>query len=419
MISISKLYLNRSQTHDGLRYGVAAAGHVQNPHDVERTAKTRKPVVVWNLTRTCNLRCVHCYTESEEQRYPGELTRDEIMAVADDLIQYKVPAVLLSGGEPLVSPYFWELGERLVKGGLRVVISTNGTLITESVAQRLKKLGLIYAGISLDGIGETNNKFRGKPWAYDKAVAGIRNAKKANLKVSLRMTLTKHNVDDLDGIFKFVVDEGIERVCFYHLSYSGRGRGIEDDDCPPPVTRAAVEKIVAWTKSLVERGMDKDIMTVDNHTDGVFIYLKLLAEGQTARAAEVRRMLEWNGGGANSSGVGVSDIDFMGNVHVDQFSMHESLGNVKDRPFSAIWTDETNEYLAQMRDRIPLLKGRCGACKYVSMCGGSLRVRAQMAYGDRWAEDPACYLTDEEIGYVPSADATGPRPTPSPGPLSV
>lgn len=410
MISISKLYTDRSQTHDGLRYGVKADKGVADPHRVERSARRRRPVVVWNLTRTCNLRCVHCYTDSEEKKYAGELDLDQLLAVADDLVQYKVPAVLLSGGEPLIHPHFWTIAERLRAGDLRVVISTNATLITPDVAKRLKDLGLIYVGASLDGIGETNNKFRGKPWAFEKAVAGIRNAKAAGLKVSLRMTLTKHNVDDLDGIFAFVEAEDIERICFYHLAYAGRGRGLSSDDCSPEQTRTAVEKIVSWTKAQDDAGTPRDVLTVDNHVDGPYIYLRLLEEGKPERAAEVKRMLEWNGGGANSSGVGVSDIDMLGEVHADQFSMHESFGNVKDRPFSEIWEDESHPVMAGLRDRLPLLKGRCKACKFLSMCGGSLRVRAQHYYGDRWAEDPACYLTDEEIGFAPGPEDERPVP---------
>ncbi len=410
MISVSKLYTARSQTHDGLRYGVHPDHGVHNPHEVEESARRRKPVVVWNLTRTCNLRCIHCYTDSEEKKYSGELDRAQLFAVADDLIGYRVPAVLLSGGEPLTHPLFWELASHLSKGGLRVVVSTNATLITDAVAKRLKEIGVIYVGASLDGIGETNNEFRGKPWAYDRAVAGIRACKRNGIKISLRMTLTRHNVTALDDIFRFVEEEGLERVCFYHLAYAGRGRGLSSDDCTPEETRAAVDRIMAWTRDLDRRGLGKDIMTVDNHTDGVYIYLKLLEEGQTEQAEKVRRMLEWNGGGANSSGVGVSDIDPLGEVHVDQFSMHESLGNVKQRPFSEIWEDETNSLLAQFRDRLPLLKGRCGACRYLSMCGGSLRVRAQHYYGDRWAEDPACYLSDEEIGYRPAPGEERPVP---------
>ncbi len=409
MIAISKLLCDSSFTHDGLRYGLQPDSGVENPHKVERTAAGRKPVVVWNLTRTCNLRCVHCYTDSDNQKYTGELTHDELMAVADDLGQYGVPAVLISGGEPLMHKHFWDIAARLKQNKLRTVLSTNATLITPEVADRLKnEVGVIYVGASLDGIGETNNQFRGRPWAYDKAVQGIRNCKKAGIRISLRMTITRHNVDDLEGISKFVEDEGIERVCFYHLAYAGRGRDMSDgnDDCAPARTREAVDRIFEWVEDIHDKGQKKDILTVDNHCDGPYLYMRL-KQRDPVRAEEVRRMLEWNGGGTWSSGVGVSDIDFRGDVHADQFSMHYSFGNVRQRPFSEIWEDLSNPVLAGLRDRLPLLKGRCGACQYQKMCGGSLRVRAEHYYGDMWAQDPACYLTDEEIGLTAPVSAVG------------
>ena len=398
MISISKLYTGRSQAHDGLRYGVRSDPGVHRPHKQARSAGSRRPVVVWNITRTCNLRCVHCYSDSEARSYPGELSRDEMLRVADDLVEFGVPAVLMSGGEPLVHPHFWEVAQRLVLGGRRVVLSTNATLLTPEVAARLAKLGVIYVGASLDGIGPTNDEFRGMEGAFDRAVQGIRNAKAAGLKVSLRMTLTKHNVADLEGIARFVEEEDIERVCFYHLAYSGRGRGLEGDDCSLEETREALEKIMSWTRDLEQKGTPRDVLTVGNHADGPFLWLKLKEEGRDAEAEEVWRMLAWNGGGANSSGVGIADIDFLGEVHADQFSMHETFGNVKDRPFSEIWQDESNPLLAELRDRLPRLKGRCSECRFLKLCGGALRVRAQVAHGDRWAADPACYLTDHEIG---------------------
>lgn len=409
MISISKLYTGRSQAHDGLRYGVRSAPGVDRPHALADSARTRRPVVVWNITRTCNLRCVHCYSDSAARSYPGELDRDQLLAVADDLIDYGVPAVLLSGGEPLVHPHFWEIAQRLILGGRRVVLSTNATLLTPEVAQRLATLGVIYVGASLDGIGPTNDEFRGVDGAFERAVQGIHNARAAGLKVSLRMTLTKHNVEDIEGIARFVEEEGIERVCFYHLAYSGRGRGLEGDDCTPEETRTALEKILAWTRELERKGTPRDVLTVGNHADGPFLWLKLEEEGRLEEAEAVWELLEWNGGGANSSGVGIADIDFLGEVHADQFSMHESFGNVKERPFSEIWEDESNPTLAGLRDRLERLGGRCSVCRFQRLCGGSLRVRAEAAYGDMWAEDPACYLTDEEIG-VPRNLRRAPAP---------
>jgi Fe-coproporphyrin III synthase len=315
----------------------------------------------------------------------------------DDLAQFGVPAILFSGGEPLLREDFFELASYANQKGLRTVVSTNATLITDKIAKRLKEVGVVYVGASLDGIGEVNDRFRGKKGAFARAVNGIKSSKQNGLPISLRLTLTKHNADEIDGIFDFVEAESIERVCFYHLAYAGRGRMISKEDLTPSQTRSVIDNILAKTKQLHDKGLKKDILTVAQHADGVYLYLKLL-EQDPQRAAKVRELLEWNGGGRYSSGVGIADIDPDGNVHPDQFWQNYTLGNVKERKFSEIWTDSSDPLMAGLKDRLPLLKGRCGACRFQKMCGGSLRVRAAYAYDDPWAEDPACYLTDEEIG---------------------
>ncbi len=398
MIGISKLYCNDSFAHDPLRYGEKAQAGTLQPHHRAQSAKERRPVVVWNLTRTCNLRCIHCYTESESKLYPNELSTEEALKVIDDLAAYKIPSLLLSGGEPLLRHDFWQLLRATQKVGLRTVLSTNATLIKPDVAEKLKEHGLIYVGASLDGIGEVHNKFRGQPWAYDKAVKGIRNCKKAGIKISLRITLTRHNVNELDRYFKFIENEDIDRICFYHLAYSGRGRKLVSEDLSAEETRAALDKILLKSKDLHDRGFKKDILTVANHADGVYLYLKLL-KTDPQRAEKVKELLAWNGGGANSSGVGVANINFLGNVHADQFWQTLPFGNVKERPFSEIWEDTSHPVMAGLKNRLPLLEGRCQKCQWQSLCGGSLRVRAYSLNGNPWAEDPACYLTDEEIGF--------------------
>ena len=397
MIGVSKLLCDASFAHDPLRYGRHARGDVKDAHQMPPSAAERRPVVVWNMTRTCNLKCIHCYTDSDAKKYEGELSTEAVQVMLKDLADFKVPALLMSGGEPLVHPEFWDHAHYARELGLRCVLSTNATLITEEVAERLNEIGLTYVGASLDGIGPVNNTFRGKPWAYERAVAGIRNCKKNGIRMSLRMTITKHNAEDLDGIFDFVRQENVERACFYHLAYAGRGRGLVDDDQSREEARETVERIFEKTRELHDDGIETDVLTVDNHCDGPFMYLKLL-ENEPERAAAVQELLEWNGGGANSSGVGIGDIDFRGDVHADQFWMDYSFGNVQDRPFSEIWQDLSDPIMAGLKDRLPLLKGRCGACQFQKMCGGSLRVRAWQAHGDPWAEDPACYLTDDEIG---------------------
>jgi radical SAM protein with 4Fe4S-binding SPASM domain len=404
MIGITRLYAGRNTPSDGLRYGAQGFEGVRAEDIITtappRTAGERRPVVVWNVGRRCNLHCVHCYSDSSNRTYSGELTTEEAKGMIDDLADFHIPVLLLSGGEPLLRPDIFELIAHARERGVRVTLSTNGTLITPEVARRLRTLGVSYVGISLDGIGATNDRFRGHKGAFDLAMAGFRNCKAAGQRVGLRMTLTRRNCQDLDAIFDFIEAEEIDRACFYHLVYSGRGNSA--DELPPELARTAVDTILRRTRDFAERGIPKEIFTVDNHADGAYLYLKLREE-DSARAEEVLALLRWNGGGLHSSGVGVADIDFLGNVHPDQFWMSHTLGNVRDRKFSEIWQDTSDPLLAGLRDRAPLLRGRCGGCQWRDVCGGSFRVRAFQVHGDPWAEDPGCYLTDEECGLTPGS----------------
>lgn len=396
MINISKLYCDEVTPGDWLRYGKKGSGE-RAGEIVPKKASDRQPIVVWNITRACNLKCVHCYNDSGTGKSSNDVTTTEAKAVLDDLAGFGVPSVLFSGGEPLMRPDLFDLIRYAGQRGLRTVISTNGTLITANVAKRIKDCGVSYVGISLDGIGQINDKFRGVNGAFDKAVGGIRNCMAAGIRVGLRLTLTKRNVEGLEGLFDFFEAEAIERACFYHFVPSGRGAGIASEDLTPTQSRAAIDTILTRTRQFKEAGRKTDILTVGNHVDGVYLYVKLLKE-DPCRAEKVWRLLSWNGGGLYSSGVGIGCIDFNGKVHADQFWGHYDLGDIRERVFSAIWTDPNEPLLKGLRDRRAYIKGRCRLCKFFDACGGSLRVRADLYFGDPWAPEPACYLTDEEIG---------------------
>jgi radical SAM protein with 4Fe4S-binding SPASM domain len=389
MLNLTRLYAGVAQPHDALRYGQG--------HGAPRRASERRPIVVWNITRRCNLACLHCYSDSAAREYPGELNWDQCRAVVDDLAQFGVPAVLLSGGEPLIHPRFFDLAACARERGLRLTLSTNGTLMDRDAARRIKDTGFAYVGISLDGIGATHDHFRGRAGAFDKTVQAFRHCKAVGQKVGLRLTLSAHNVRDLDQILDFIEAEDIDRVCFYHLVYSGRGARVTDVDHAG--TRAAVDKIMDRTARWAAGGRPREVLTVDQPVDGAYLYLRLLRENP-ARAREVHELLSWNGGGANSSGIGISNIDPQGNVHPDQFWQTLTLGNVKERPFSEIWTQSQDDTLLGLRNRLPRLQGRCAQCRFLGLCGGGFRVRAEQVYGNPWAPDPACYLTDEEIGVA-------------------
>ena len=383
MISITKLLCGQSSFGDELRY---KQGLTQN--------QERRPIVVWNVTRTCNLSCIHCYSDSCNKRYSDELTTSEAKKMLVSLAKFKVPVVLFSGGEPLLRKDIFQLNSFAKGLGLRTVFSTNGTLITRRLASRIKEQAVDYAGVSLDGIGLHNDRFRGKKGAFDLALSGIRNLVAVGQKVGLRFTITRHNYPDLKLIFKLAEDENINRVCFYHLVYTGRGSSMYGDDLAAPKMRQCIDAICAWALWLNKKGQAKEILTVDNHSDGVYIYLKLKKKNPK-QAKEVLELLRYNAG--NSSGIGIANIDHRGFVHPDQFWQSDSFGNIRERDFGELWLDTKNSLMSKLKNRKPCLKGRCARCKFLSLCNGNFRIRAQAAYNDIWQEDPACYLTEDEI----------------------
>ena len=394
MIGISKLYCGTVEPSDALRYGRDSS---QLPSHLLQFSKDKRPVVVWNVTRRCNLKCVHCYAHAKNTSFDNELSTDQGKQLIDDLADFGSPVMLFSGGEPLVRKDLPQLAAYAVEKGMRAVVSTNGTLITPEMARNLKEIGLSYVGISLDGMEEINDRFRGVSGAFRSALEGIKNSQAAGLKVGLRFTVNKFNVNEIPKIFQLLEEMDIPRVCFYHLVYAGRGTELIKEDLTHEGTRAAVDLIIDETRRLFDKGKPKEVLTVDNHADGPYIYLRLLKENPE-RAKDVLELLQWNEG--NNSGRGIGCVSWDGEVYADQFWRHHSFGNIKDRPFSQIWTDTSESLMGKLKEKKKHVTGRCATCSWLDICGGNFRVRAEAVHGDIWAPDPACYLTDEEIALT-------------------
>jgi len=388
MISFSKLLLDQKNFGDSLRYDKDVQISTRG------TTADKGPIVVWNCTHTCNLKCRHCYAEAINTYDSGELSTQEAMAFMDNLLLYKVPALLFSGGEPLMRKDIFDLFEYGNKIGLRMVISTNGTLINKNKARMIKKLGISYAGISLDGLKDVNDLFRGVPGAYEKAMQGFYNCSQAGQKTGLRLTLNRANFKELPAIFDLIEKEKIQRVCFYHLVYSGRGSTMTNEDLTHDETRRALDFIIEKTLEFYDRGIETEILTVDNHCDGIYIY-EYMKKIDSKRAEKILSLITTNGG--NRSGMAISSVDWEGNVYIDQFTRDTPVGNIRDMSFADIWDGTGNLFLEMIRDRKKHLKGRCASCRWLNQCNGNFRARAQST-GDFWASDPACYLTDKEIG---------------------
>ncbi|WP_438444626.1 radical SAM protein [Gorillibacterium sp. sgz5001074] len=395
MLAVSHLLADVESFGDKLRYTEHSRGHRTGTH------AGAGPVVVWSVTRSCNLKCMHCYANSENKKYEGELTTEEALGLIDEMAAMKVPVILFSGGEPLVRPDIFELAEYAIGKGIRITFSTNGTLIDQETARRIKEMGVGYVGISLDGIGQVHDYFRQKNGAFDAAIRGVRNCMAQGQKVGLRFTMNRHNIEQLPLIFDLMEEEGIQRACFYHLVYSGRGS--LEDDISHEETRQALDLIFSKAQEFTRRGIQKELLTVDNHADGVYLYMKAL-EQDKEKAASILNKLQMNGG--NRTGIAICNIDHLGNVHPDQFTPSITFGNVKMTPFRDIWHG-THPVLEGLRNRKPLLTGRCSQCKYLDICNGNFRSRALAVHGELWAEDPACFLTDEEIAPGPAREAAG------------
>ncbi len=398
LLSISKMVSGKNESGDHLRYQCRGTSASRGTHAGRGTHVSGSggigPVVVWNSTRACNLKCKHCYASATAEPDPEELTTAEARRLIDDLAEFRVPVLLFSGGEPLLRPDVYELAAYARERGLRPVVSTNGTFITRETAWKLKETGVGYVGVSIDGIRETNDRIRGFDGAFEAALEGIRHCVAVGQRVGLRFTITRYNYREIDTIFDLIEAEEVNRVCFYHLVYSGRGSRLVEQDLAPEEKRAVLDLIYDRTSDLFRRGLEKEILTVDNHADAAYIYLRLKRE-QPERAARVWEWLKTSGG--NRSGIAIGAVDWYGNVHPDQFTMNHDLGNVRERKFGDIWTDTQNPILAGLKNRRPLLRGRCAACRWLEICNGNFRPRAEAVSGDFWAADPACYLTEAEI----------------------
>lgn len=361
-----------------------------------------KPVVIWNLTRRCNLRCRHCYTTSADIPFPGELSHEQAMTVLEDLSDFGIPALILSGGEPLARFDFFQLAQRARELNFHhLSLSTNGTQLTGENARRVANLGFDYVGISLDGIGAKNDWFRGVNGAFADALAGVRACKALGVKVGLRFTITEDNASQLPEMLDLCDAEGVDKFYLSHLVYAGRGDKHRGEDTGHLRTRNAMDLLIdrAWAAVAEDRPLE--IVTGNNDADAVYLLRWIMRHLGEDKAEHVRAHLEAWGG--NSSGVGVANIDPQGLVHPDTYWSDYTVGSVKEKAFSKLWTGD-DPMLATLRQRPRPLKGRCGDCALKAVCGGNTRIRALQLSGDPWEEDPACYLTNQEIGL--SGDTT-------------
>lgn len=388
MLNLTRLLGGPRPDGDDLRYDRGIPGTRKG------ALPGRGPVVVWNWTRVCNLACVHCYASAVQGKAPGELSTAEAEGLLHDFAEMRVPALLLSGGEPLARPDAIALLAVARRLGLRCTLSTNGTLINDARAEALAEAGVTYVGISLDGPPEVHDAWRGLQGAHAASLAAIRRLRKLGVPVGLRFTLHRRSAPYLPYVLELAEREGIGRVCFYHLVPTGRAETLEALQPSRLEARTSVETLLERASAYVRAGTGIEILTVGNHSDGVISYL-WMREHAPERAVSTLELLHRNGG--NRAGMAMVCVDPTGGVHPDQFSWDVNLGNLRTDSFRRIWDGETGSpLLAALRDRRSHITGRCSRCGWFTVCNGNLRARASTT-GDYWGSDPGCLLEDVEL----------------------
>lgn len=332
------------------------------------------PIIVWNITNRCNLKCLHCYASASFRQ--KELSTEDCRRIIDKISSYNVPLILFSGGEPLIRTDIFEIAKYAKRKGIKVVLSTNGTLIDKDIAEDLEIFE--YVGISLDGI-RAHDEFRGVRGVFELALNGLKIANEVVL-TGVRFTLTKYNFLELPDLIKMVRNMEIPRFCVYHLVPSGNASFKDDVD---NVSRRRV--INYLIKEAEKEGME--IITVDNPADGVYLYLQ-------KKDKEILEFLKYRGG--DNSGIRLACIDSEGNLHPNQFWMDYTAGNLLRQDFGEIWLKDP--LFKMLREKEKYLKGGCGDCRFKKICGG-FRVRAYRK-GDLWGWDPSCYISPSSLSYL-------------------
>jgi radical SAM protein with 4Fe4S-binding SPASM domain len=379
MINISKLYCGLAGESDDLRYG--------------RKTSTG-PIVVYNCTAKCNLRCLHCYSSSKANRFNNELTTTQAKEFISRLPELDCPVLLFSGGEPFLRSDLFELLAQAGRLGLRTVISSNGTFIDSQTAEKLASIGVSYVGVSIDGREKFHDEFRQVTGCFKSAIEGIENCRKAGIRTGLRFTITRANAGQVAAIFDIAALAGIRRLCFYHLIRAGRAKELEQV-LETEKTRQVLDVIIEKTDDFVKKGLVDEVLTVDNHADGPYLLVRMQRE-KNPIYEKSRELLLARGG--NKVGEKIACLSWEGSVYADQFWRNYPLGNIKDKTFKQIWHNTSEPVLNKLRNKDKFADPRCLRCKWFNLCKGNYRFLGPEADDRYWLNEPDCYLTDEEIG---------------------
>ena len=347
-------------------------------------------IVIWNFTNRCNLACHHCYSYADANS-EDFLSTEFILSSIPELLKAGIKFIIFSGGEPLIRKDIFKISKAMRDAGIITYLSTNGLYIDEKNVDSIINT-FNYIGISIDGIEEVHDEFRGLKGAYKKSLAAIALIQKHGGNAGIRFTITNETKESFYSIFELAEKIGVDKIYISHLVYSGRGLDNLKIDISKEERRVFVEFIIDKAFEYIRDGKDIDVVTGNMEMDAILFLEKFSQKYPDLRDEMTKRLRNWGG---NSAGRKLGNIDWMGRVKPDPF-FHFYIGNMTERPFSEIWLDKGNEMLTKLRKHPRNISGICADCNVIDICNGGSRSRSYAISGDLWAEDPSCYLTDKE-----------------------
>ncbi len=347
-------------------------------------------IIIWNFTNRCNLACHHCYSYADPNS-EDYLSTDTILNTVVELKKAGVKFVIFSGGEPLIRRDIFDIADFMREQGIMTYLSTNGLYISEKNVKRIIDT-FNYIGISIDGIEEVHDRFRGLDGAYRKSLDAIELIQKNGGNAGIRFTITNETKESFHSIFELAEEIGVDKIYISHLVYSGRGLDNLKIDISREERREFVEFIIDKAFEYIDSGKDIDVVTGNMEMDAILFLEKFSRRYPDLKDEMASRLERWGG---NSAGRRLGNIDWMGRVKPDPFFPFV-IGDITERPFSEIWCDEKNEMLRRLREHPRRIEGKCADCGVIDICNGGSRSRAYAISGDLWAEDPSCYLSDNE-----------------------
>ncbi len=351
-------------------------------------------IAIWNFTNRCNLQCHHCYSYASANS-KDFLSTKFILSSIDELKKANIKFVIFSGGEPLLREDIFDIADKMRKEGIITYLSTNGLFINEkNVDKIIQKFN--YIGISIDGMEEVHDYFRGKKGSFKKSIEAIKLIQSYGGNAGIRFTITNETKDSFYDIFKLSEDIGVNKIYISHLVYSGRGFDNLKIDISKEQRREFVDFIINKAFEYYEQKRDIDIVTGNMEMDAILFLDRFSKKYPNLKEEMVKRLKNWGG---NSAGRRLLNINWLGEVKPDPFFPF-TIGNMTQTPLSQIWLDKENQLLQRLREYPRKLDGRCQKCGVIDICNGGSRSRAYAISGNLWDEDPSCYLSDEEIKGV-------------------